>query len=143
MFMPSITRLEDALDVSFVVEKPVPPRDVTVKLFDRSETGEAEKPADLQVRPSIISTHDPHVLPRPPRRLPRQRGGMTISLHREKGSWVSFRAAGIILLIRHLVERSSRQRSRRYTLVDGLPIGEWFILCPERSRLGEQLVNAI
>lgn len=38
LFMPSITRLDDALDVSVHVEKPIPPRDVTVKLFDRSET---------------------------------------------------------------------------------------------------------
>lgn len=38
LFMPSIARLGDALDVSFLVEKPILPRDVTVKLFDRSET---------------------------------------------------------------------------------------------------------
>ncbi|ODR19159.1 hypothetical protein BHQ23_20560 [Mycobacterium gordonae] len=38
LFTPTITRLEDALDVSVVVEKPTPPGDVAVKLFDRSET---------------------------------------------------------------------------------------------------------
>lgn len=38
LFTPTITRLDDALDVSVLVEKPIPPRDVTVKIFDRSET---------------------------------------------------------------------------------------------------------
>ena len=38
LLTPTIARLEDAVDISVVVEKPIPPSDVTVKLFDRSET---------------------------------------------------------------------------------------------------------
>jgi SAM-dependent methyltransferase len=49
LFMPTIARLEDALDVSVLVEKPIPPRDVTVKLFDRSETSIPQLPRSPSV----------------------------------------------------------------------------------------------
>jgi hypothetical protein len=67
---------------------------------------------------------------------------MTIALHRDEGGLGFSRAAGIGLLIPCSKERFSRQRSRRYVLVDGLPTGEWFILRPSNSRLDEQLVDA-